>query len=216
VIQNLDDGKETDVLIMDFSKAFDKVSHNLLMHKQEHYGIRGMINNWMESVLSGRTQAVIVEGEQSTYLPVDSGVPQGSALGPNLFLYYINDIATGLDSTVRLFVDDTIAYLVIKSNSDALTLQRDLDKLAQWEQLWKMAFHPNKCNVLTISRNTTPTKFKYCLHDHVLESVDKVNYMGVTISYDLKWESHINNICGKANKTLGFLRRKPEHRFHLR
>jgi hypothetical protein len=93
VIQNLDDGKETDVLIMVFSKAFDKVSHNLLMHKQEHYGIRGMINNWMESVLSGRTQAVIVEGEQSTYLPVDSGVPLGSTLGPSLFLYYINDIA---------------------------------------------------------------------------------------------------------------------------
>jgi hypothetical protein len=90
-----------------------------------------MINNWMESFLSGRTQAVIVEGETSTYLPVDSGVPQGSALGPSLFLYYINDIATGLDSTIRLFVDDTIAYLVIKSNNDALTLQRDLDKLAQ-------------------------------------------------------------------------------------
>jgi hypothetical protein len=103
---------------------------------------------------------------------------------------------------------DAIAYLVIKSNSDALTLQRDLDKLAQWEQLWKMAFHPDKCNVLTISRNKTPKKFKYCLHDHVLESVDKVNNMGVTISDDLKWESHINNICGKANKTLGFLRIK--------
>ena len=194
--------------------AFHKVSHNLLMHKQEHYGIRGMINNWMESVLSGRTQAVIVEGEQSTYLPVDSGVPQGSALGPSLFLYYINDIATGLDSTIRLFVDDIIAYLVIKSNSDALTLQRDLDKLAQWEQLWKMAFHPDKCNVLTISRNKTPNKFKYCLHDHVLESVDKVNNMGVTISDDLKWESHINNICGKANTTL--LTPQLEHRFHLR
>jgi hypothetical protein len=74
VIQNLDDDKQTDVLIMDFSKAFDKVSHNPLMHKQEHYGIRGMINNWMESFLSGRTQAVIVEGETSTCLPVDSGV----------------------------------------------------------------------------------------------------------------------------------------------
>jgi hypothetical protein len=106
----------------------------------------------------------------------------------------------------KTFADDTIAYLVIKSNSDALTLQRDLDKLAQWEQLWKMAFHPDKCNVLTISRNKTPVKFKYCLHGHVLESVDKAKYLGVTISEDLKWESHINNICGKANKTLGFLR----------
>jgi hypothetical protein len=81
-----------------------------------------------------------------------------------LILYYINDIPTGLDSTIRLFADDTIAYLV-KSNSDDLTLQRDLDKLAQcqWEQLWKMAFHQDKCNVLTISRNKTPVKFKYSI-----------------------------------------------------
>jgi hypothetical protein len=82
------------------------------------------------------------------------------------------------------------------------TLQRDLDKLAQWEQLWKMAFHPDKCNVLTISRNKTPVKLKYCLHGHVLESVEMAKYLRVTISEDLKWESHINNICGKANKTL--------------
>ena len=146
-------------------------------------------------------------GEKSTYLPVDSGVPQGSVLGPSLFLYYINDIPTGLDSTIRLFADDTIAYQVIKANSDALTLQRDFNKLAQWEQLWKMAFHSDKCNVLTISRNKTPVKFKYCLHGHVLESVDKAKYLGVTINEDLKWENHINNFCGKANKILGFLRR---------
>jgi adenine C2-methylase RlmN of 23S rRNA A2503 and tRNA A37 len=120
-------------------------------------------------------------------------VPQGSVLGPSLFLYYINDIPIGLDSTIRLFADDTIAYLVIKSNSDNLTLHRDLDKLAQWEQLWKMVFHPDKCN----GRNKTPVKFKYCLHGHVLESVDMAKYLGVTISEDLKWESHINNICGK-------------------
>jgi hypothetical protein len=88
---------------MDFLKAFDKVSHSLLIHKLKH--LRGKVNNWIESFLSGRT-------------------------GPNLFLYYINDIPTGLYSTIRLFADDTIAYLVVKSNSDALTLQRDLDKLA--------------------------------------------------------------------------------------
>ena len=126
-------------------------------------------------------------------------------MGPSLFLYYINDIPTGLDSIKRLFADDTIAYLLIKSNSDALNLHRDLDKLAQWKQLWKMAFHPDKCNVLTISCNKTSVKFNYCLHGHVLKVVDKAKYLGVTISEDLKWESHINNICGKANKTLGFL-----------
>jgi myo-inositol-hexaphosphate 3-phosphohydrolase len=78
-----------------------------------------------------------------------------------------------------------------------------------------MAFHPDKCNVLTISRNKTPVKFNYCLHGHVLESVDKAKYLGVTISEDLKWESHINNICGKANKTRLPVS-QPEHWFHFR
>jgi hypothetical protein len=91
-------------------------------------------------------------------------------LAPSLFLYYINDILTRLDSTISLCVDDKIAYLVNKSNSEALTLQRDLDKLAQWGQLWKMALHQDKCNMLIISRNKTPVQFIHCLHGHVLQS----------------------------------------------
>ena len=142
--RNLDDSKQTDDLIMDFSKAFDKVNHSLLIHKVKHYDIRGNVNNWIESLLSSRSQALIVEGETSTNLSVDSGVPQGSVLGPSLILYYVNDIPAGFDSTMRLFTDDTIAYLVIKSNSDTINLQRDIDELAQWEELWKMAFYPDK------------------------------------------------------------------------
>ena len=168
-------------------KAFDKVSHNLLIHKLKHYGIRGKVNNRIESFLSGRTQAVIVEGEKCTYLSVDSGEPQSSVLEPSLILYYVNDTPAGFGSTISLFADDTIAYLVIKSNSDALSLKRDLDKLAQWEQLWKMAIYPEKWNVLTISRNKVSVKFNYCLHGHVLESVDQGKYPGVAISEDLKW-----------------------------
>jgi hypothetical protein len=119
--------------ITDFSNAFDKIGHNLLIHKLKHYGIRGKVNNLIDIFLSGRTQVVIVESEQSSYLPVNSGVPSGSLLGPSLFLYYINNIPTELDPTIRLFVDDTITYLVIKSNNDVLTLQRDLDNLSQWD-----------------------------------------------------------------------------------
>ena len=104
MIRNLDDGKQTDVRIREFSKAFDKVSHNFLTHKLKHYAIRGKVNNWIESFLSGRTQAVIVEGVKSTYPPVDSGVPQGSVLVPIMFLYYINDIPTGLDSTIIIII----------------------------------------------------------------------------------------------------------------
>ena len=204
---NMENGKQTDILVMDFSKAFDKVSHSLLTNKLHFYGIQGELNVWIQNFLSNRKQAVVLEGEKSDYVQVESGVPQGSVLGPSLFLYFINDIPSGLTSTIRLFADDTIAYLAIKSNSDAATLQQDLDKLAQWETTWKMAFHPEKCNVITITRKENPIKYNYTLHNHTLEHVNIAKYLGVTISSDLKWETHINNICKKANSTLGFLRR---------
>ena len=90
-----------------------------------------------------------------------------------------------ITSTVRLFADDTIAYLTIKSNRDCTTLQNDLDKLSIWEQKWKMAFHPDKCNVLSITRNKTPVKHTYTLHGHQLEHADKAQYLGATIQSDL-------------------------------
>ena len=110
---------------MDFSNAFDKVSHSLLLHKPHHYGIQGELNSWIQNCLSNRKQAVVLknEGDKSDYVEVESDVPQGSVLGPSLFLYYINDIPAGLSSTMLLFTDDTIAYLAIQSNRDALTLQ---------------------------------------------------------------------------------------------
>ena len=129
VTLNMENGKQTDILVMDFSKAFDKVSHSLLLHKLHYYGIQGELNSWIQNFLFNRKQAVVLEGDKSDYryVAVESGVPQGSVLEPILFLYYINDIPAGLLSTMRLFADDTIAYLAIKSNRDALTLQQDLD-----------------------------------------------------------------------------------------
>jgi hypothetical protein len=131
---------------MDFSKAFDKVSHCPLVHKLDHYGIRGKTNTWIQNFLSDRSQAVVVDGEKSSYVDVDSGLPQGSVLGPSLFLFYINDIPCSLKSTVRLFADDTIAYLAVTSEADAVDLQSNLNKLGIWERKWKMEFHPDKCN----------------------------------------------------------------------
>ena len=150
ISKNLEEGKQSDILIMDFSKAFDKVSHSLLIHKLNGYGITGKANTWIANFLSCSSQSVIVDGEMSDPAQVRSGVPQGSVLGPSLFLYYINDIVEGISSTIRLFADDTIMYLAITSQRDASTLQRDLDKLAQWETKWKMAFHPGKCQVLSV------------------------------------------------------------------
>ena len=108
--------------IMDFSKAFDIVSHGLVVHKLDHYGIRGKTNTWIQNFLSDRSQAVVVDGEKSSYIviiDVDSRVPQGSVLEPSLFLFYINDMPCSLKSTARLFADDTIAYLAVTSETDA-------------------------------------------------------------------------------------------------
>lgn len=153
---------------MDFSKAFDKVSHSLLTHKLDHYGIKGKTNMWIQNFLAERKQVVVVEGEKSDSINVESGVPQGSVLGPSLFLFYINDMPEGIRSRVRLFADDTIVYLTITSDTDADYLQEDLDKLAEWEGKWKMAFHPDKCNVLTITRKRKPIVREYQLHGHYI------------------------------------------------
>ena len=137
---------------MDFAKAFDKVCHSLLIHKLQHYGIRGKIISWIEGWLSNRTQSVVIDGERCEPVSVESGVLQGSVLGPGLFLYYINDLPEGLNSIVRLFADDTIAYLVIVKPHDAEKVQADLTTMGVWEVLWKMKFHAIKCNVLSLAK----------------------------------------------------------------
>jgi hypothetical protein len=132
-------------------------------------------------------------------------IPKGiTVLGPSLFLFYINDMLCGLKSTVRLFADDTIA---VTSEADAVYLQSDLNKLGIWEKKWKIEFHPDKCNVLTISKKANPIKFEYKLHGQTLKSVNNAKYLGCLITSDLCWTNHINSIFGKANKTLGFLHR---------
>ena len=209
ITTNSKNGHQTDVLVMDFSKAFDKVGHKRLMKKLSQYGINGPTATWITNYLAGRTQTVVLDGETSSTAPVTSGVPQGSVLGPCLFLLYINDLAESLESTVRLFADDTIAYLAIKNPGDASALQRDLDKLAAWEEKWQMEFHPDKCEVLRINKKHKENTINasYNLRGHTLKVVSEAKYLGVTISGDLRWNTHITKITNKANSTLGALRR---------
>ena len=207
IVNNIQDGLQTDVCVLDFSKAFDKVGHQRLLEKLAWYGIGGEINLWIRSFLADRTQSVVVEGETLDRIPVLSGVPQGSVLGPCLFLYYINDIAERLSSTTRLFADDTMIYLAVKNKEDAALLQSDLDLLEEWESRWMMEFHPNKCELISITRKRTPVSYPYTLHNHVLKHVQVIKYLGVAIAHDLRWDCHVNNVVAKANRTLGFLRR---------
>ena len=150
--------EQIDAILLDFSKAFDKVDHEGLLMKLEHLGIRHSLHSWCESFLVGRSQKVLVDGMASDPKPVLSGVPQGTVLGPLFFLVYINDISGGLSegTKLKLFADDSFLYRTIKSVGDTLTLQNDLNTLEAWGVKWKMVFHPGKCQHL---RMTNKIKF---------------------------------------------------------
>ena len=148
-----------------------------------------------------------MEGATSGLVPVESGVPQGSVLGPSLFLLYINDLPNGLSSTARLFADDTACHRDITSITDQQSLQEDIDLLAEWEERWLMSFHPEKCTALHVSRKQDPLMGSYTLHGHTLTTVQEAKYLGVNIAEDLRWNSHVTMTVNKANRTLGFLRR---------
>ncbi|MCG8034729.1 MAG: reverse transcriptase family protein [Candidatus Thiodiazotropha taylori] len=207
LFDNLEAGRQTDLIVMDFSKAFDKVDHNLLVYKLFNLGVNLKTVNWITSFLHNRTQTVVVEGKQSSAAPVLSGVPQGSVLGPSLFLAYINDLPDSLKSRARLFADDTIVYLTIKSPSDPEILQNDLHKLEKWEKDWSMEFNPEKCEVIRVSKKKNPILFPYKLHNVELKMTENAKYLGITFSQDLSWKTHIENISSKANNTLKFIKR---------
>ena len=149
----------------------------------------------------------MVNGTQSSYLPVLSGVPQGSVIGPTLFLIYINDLPEYVDSTVHLFADDTVMYLTIHNEDHCAQLQRDINQLEIWENHWSMNFNPDKCELLRITRKRTVIEQQYTLHGQVIKEVNTAKYLGVHISGDLKWNHHIGKITSKANRTLGFVKR---------
>ena len=160
-------GKQTDIILLDFSKAFDKVNHAKLILKLHNNGIRGRTLSWIRAFLNGRSQTVVLEGDCSEEVPVTSGVPQGSVLGPILFLISINDLPDKVKSQVRLFADDTAAYLAISKLADSEQLQADLDILQEWEIRWDMQFNPSKCQVIHITRSRSPLPTTYTLHGEI-------------------------------------------------
>ena len=172
-----------------------------------HYGIRGDTLKWIKAFLDNRKQAVVINGVHSNCILVSSGVPQGSVLSPILFLVYINDLPEQVKSRVRLFADDTAMYLALSSHIEGQVLQNDILSLEKREKMWDMNFNPSKYQVLHVTRLKTPIETKCFLHDTMLDSVSSAKYLGVTISDDLSWSTHIDNITKSANQTLCFLKR---------
>ena len=192
---------------MDFSKAFDVVPHQRLLNKLNFYGIRGNALKWIEAFLTGRTQQVVVDGEMSDIAPVTSGVPQGSVLGPILFLTFINDKPETVSSRCRLFADDSIIYREVLTESDCVSLQEDLGKLEQWEKTWGMSFNPTKCNIIHMSRKKDPLLHTYHIKGTNLEAVENATYLGINVAKDLSWNRQVSRVAAKGNRMLGFVKR---------
>ena len=200
---------QTDAVLLDFSKAFDKVDHKILLSKLHHIGIQGPLHDWLTSFLKDRLQYVIVDGSISDPCKVLSGVPQGTVLGPLLFLIYINDIHENLSpgTHIRLFADDSLLYRAINTISDSLILQKDLDQLQKWEKANKMEFHPDKCQILRITNKRQPLKFTYNIHNIDLQEFKSAKYLGVTIDSNLNWTVQTENVYKKSSSMLSFLER---------
>ena len=217
--KSMNHGEQIDSILLGFSKAFDKVCYWKLLLKLEHYGIRGRNFQWVKKFLENRTQKVAITGVTSSVSAVTSGVPQGTVLGPLLFLIFINDLPSTVSSTIGLFADDTYIYRSIRNNDDCKILQEDVQKLMQWESC-SMEFHPDKCKVLKITNKRKVIKYRYLLHNVILEEVFNAKYLGVTMNTRLSWKKHVYEICGKANQTRQFLQRnlvacKPEQNYNV-
>ena len=205
--QSMCSGKQVDVAFMDFSKAFDVVPHQRLLNKLNFYGIRGNALKWIEAFLTDRTQQVVVDGEMSDIAPVTSGVPQGSVLGPILFLTFINDMPETMSSRCHLFADDSIIYREVLTESDCVSLQEDLGKLEQWENTWGMSFNPTKCNIIHMSRKKDPLLHTYHIKGTNLEAVENATYLGINVAKDLSWNRQVSRVAAKGNIMLGFVKR---------
>ena len=175
----------------------------------KYYGISPQALNWVHSFLTNRTQQVLLEGNMSSSINVTSGVPQGSVLGPLLFLIYINDLPDYIqnNSTVKLFADDTIIYHPINNQQDSVALQEDLNSLQRWESDWLMHFHPQKCQTMHITNKRNIIQSTYTIHNHKLQTTNTAKYLGIHTHSTLNWNTHINKTTQRANTTSAFLHR---------
>ena len=201
-------GNVVDTIYFDFKKAFDMVPHKRLLAKLQSYGISGRILTWIQEFLVGRNQYVIVNGEKSSPGSVTSGIPQGTVLGPLLFVVYINDILENITSDGFLFADDTKIFRTITSKDDALRLQSDIDSLKEWSENWGMEFNLDKCHVLTLGKfENTKYTHRYQIGSDEIEHVFNEKDLGVTIDSSLSFDEHIANKIRVANGIVGLIRR---------
>ena len=214
---SLHDKVGVDVVYFDFAKAFDTVSHDIILNKlKDQYKINGNVLKLFVNYLQGRKQRVILDNSSSEYIDVLSGVPQGSILGPLLFLLFINDTYVGLDkdTNVGLYADDTKIWRNIYSEHDCAILQKDINTLNDWSVKNKMHFHPEKCKILQIHNNEPLcTKFlplakhHYFINGEFIEFTECQRDLGVLVNSRFKWDDHQQKVLNKAHQMLGITKR---------
>ena len=207
--REIDQGNDVDVIYLDFAKAFDSVPHKRLLRKLKGYGIEGKLLSWIQDFLQGRQQRVIYNDEASEWTDVLSGVPQGSVLGPTLFILYVMDIPDVIGSNVDMFADDTKIYRVVRNDSDAELLQRDINNLVDWSNKWMMKFNVSKCKHMRISRNSPDPEYFMTGGNGAqrLDSIEKEKDLGVFVSNNMKVGNQCVEAANKANRALGLVNR---------
>ena len=207
--QCLDEGYGIDVIYLDYRKAFDTVPHQRLIHKLQLLGFEGKLLTWLQSFLANRLMRVVVNGHFSAWLEVMSGVPQGSVLGPLLFLIFVNDLPDWIKTNICMFADDTKIWTRITSIKDSADLQKDLDSLSIWSANWQLRFNPDKCKVMHVGHQHKPN---YMIHqdntDWNIQEVTEEKDLGVLTTCTLKVSRQCHEAASKANRVLGMIHRQ--------
>ena len=206
-LRQLDNGTPVDAVYLDFKKAFDTVPHKRLISKLHGYGIRGKLLDWIKDFLTNRSQYVTINKDSSSKIPVTSGVPQGSVLGPTLFIYYINDLPNVASSSLKIFADDTKAYLPITSTEDKDNLQNTIDRLVEWSNTWLLKFNSSKCKVLHIGKKNP--KYSYNIREeNTLQKLEESTCekdLGIMVDPLLHFDTHVTGIVKRARSLSGLI-----------
>lgn len=204
----VDAGKEVRVVFFDISKAFDRVWHNGLIFKLRNLGINGSVLAWLENYLTDRMQRVVINGQTSEWKHITAGVPQGSILGPLLFLVYINDIANNIQSNIRLFADDTSLFIIVDDPvNSAQYLNRDLDRINIWAEEWLVKFNPIKTEQLLFSlKHNSPPHPPLLFSNSQITMVPTHKHLGLNISNSGDWHSHVDSMAKKSWQKINILK----------
>ena len=209
IINRMEKSKQIDAVYTDFSKAFDRVNHKILLTKLSCMGFSNNILKWIGSYLNGRTQQVKFQGKLSKIVSVTTGVPQGSHLGPMLFNIFIRDLSFVLSDVDHiLYADDLKLFHTIDTIQDAAFVQDKINTLKEWCDFNDLQLNPKKCQVISFCRRSDVMKFNYVINSDVLNRVTEINDLGVILDSKMTFKPHWNSTLARAYHLLGFIKRR--------